>query len=248
MSLLGSIAGVATGLLGGWWNSRQQANWNNWAASRDFERNANLSWQMWNATNQYNSPLEQMKRYREAGLNPNLVYGSMPQSPQPAVVKSSTSAPEYKFDLAQSLNMFNQLENSKLNNDLTRAEISNKLQQKDINDVAMSSTLASIALAKQRLGFDAQQAEDAHQESLARRKLMEANTSGSILHNLLSQVSYISKREEGRFWDQTFGDGTEGSGSFWHSLGPVYSTISRILGAFAPVKSAKKRFVFRPYS
>lgn len=30
---------------------------------------------MWNRTNQYNSPAEQMKRYAQAGLNPNLIYG-----------------------------------------------------------------------------------------------------------------------------------------------------------------------------
>lgn len=32
--------------------------------------------EMWNKANTYNSPTEQMKRLREAGLNPNLVYGS----------------------------------------------------------------------------------------------------------------------------------------------------------------------------
>lgn len=38
-------------------------------------QNTDNQWQMWNATNQYNSPLEQMKRYKAAGLNPNLIYG-----------------------------------------------------------------------------------------------------------------------------------------------------------------------------
>jgi hypothetical protein len=31
---------------------------------------------MWNKSNLYNSPQAQMQRYREAGLNPNLIYGS----------------------------------------------------------------------------------------------------------------------------------------------------------------------------
>lgn len=31
---------------------------------------------LWNMNNAYNTPVEQMKRLREAGLNPNLVYGS----------------------------------------------------------------------------------------------------------------------------------------------------------------------------
>ena len=29
----------------------------------------------WNMQNQYNSPAEQMKRYKEAGLSPHLIYG-----------------------------------------------------------------------------------------------------------------------------------------------------------------------------
>lgn len=32
--------------------------------------------QQWNRENEYNSPLEQMKRLEAAGLNPNLVYGN----------------------------------------------------------------------------------------------------------------------------------------------------------------------------
>ncbi|MBQ3410779.1 MAG: hypothetical protein IJH30_03405, partial [Bacillus sp. (in: Bacteria)] len=29
----------------------------------------------WERENAYNSPIQQMQRYREAGLNPNLIYG-----------------------------------------------------------------------------------------------------------------------------------------------------------------------------
>lgn len=38
-------------------------------------RNIEEQWKMWNATNEYNHPAAQMARYREAGLNPNLIYG-----------------------------------------------------------------------------------------------------------------------------------------------------------------------------
>lgn len=41
----------------------------------------------WNRQNQYNSPKEQMLRFKEAGLNPNLIYGQMSQSP---VVRTSS--------------------------------------------------------------------------------------------------------------------------------------------------------------
>lgn len=36
--------------------------------------------ELWNLSNKYNSPSEQMKRYASAGLNPNLAYSQMPQT------------------------------------------------------------------------------------------------------------------------------------------------------------------------
>lgn len=38
--------------------------------------NAFANRQQWEVQNEYNAPAEQMKRYRAAGLNPNLIYGS----------------------------------------------------------------------------------------------------------------------------------------------------------------------------
>ena len=49
--------------------------WKNYAvqlalAENEFEHNK----EMWNLQNEYNSPKSQMARYKEAGLNPNLIY------------------------------------------------------------------------------------------------------------------------------------------------------------------------------
>lgn len=40
-------------------------------AQKEFERNI----KMWKMQNRYNSPKEQMSRFKKAGLNPNLIYG-----------------------------------------------------------------------------------------------------------------------------------------------------------------------------
>lgn len=53
--------------------------------------------EMWNRQNQYNSPQMQMQRFRDAGLNPNLIYGQgtpgnatqMPKYQAPQLDKSS---------------------------------------------------------------------------------------------------------------------------------------------------------------
>lgn len=66
--------------------------------AQDFEKAENeLAYlrdiEMWNMQNQYNSPIEQMKRYQEAGLNPNLIYGQgTPGNAQNMPTYSATKA------------------------------------------------------------------------------------------------------------------------------------------------------------
>lgn len=63
------IAGLSTaGTLGATYMNNQSVRDTN-------EQNIQNQWDMWHATNQYNTPHEQMLRYAEAGLNPNLIYG-----------------------------------------------------------------------------------------------------------------------------------------------------------------------------
>lgn len=40
------------------------------------KKNRKFQQEMWNMTNDYNSPVQQRRRLQEAGLNPNLIYGS----------------------------------------------------------------------------------------------------------------------------------------------------------------------------
>jgi len=51
--------------------ARQQRDWN-WEMQNRQNR-FNLS--MWNAANEYNTPAAQMERFKDAGLNPHLIYG-----------------------------------------------------------------------------------------------------------------------------------------------------------------------------
>lgn len=61
---------------------------------------ANLQYQndvnMWNLQNAYNSPSAQMQRYKEAGLNPYLIYGSGSAS-----AGNASSAPSYNSGTAR---------------------------------------------------------------------------------------------------------------------------------------------------
>lgn len=71
MSFLSSVASS----LGGFGNSLLQGFTNEYFSRRDIKYKDGLNWQHWLAQNEYNSPAAQMQRFREAGLNPNLIYG-----------------------------------------------------------------------------------------------------------------------------------------------------------------------------
>lgn len=131
---------------------------NNYASDRDWSRNAAMNWQMWEANNSYNHPKNVMSRYREAGLNPNLIYGQMPQASQPAAVHSSTKP----VDVDINWMLANQLENSELTNDLTREEIQNKVEQHNINDATYAETLARTKLTNKRTELEDAYYKDRH--------------------------------------------------------------------------------------
>lgn len=48
----------------------------------------------WDKVNQYNSPMQQMERYKEAGLNPHLIYGSAQNSPSAMIRQTQQDAPK----------------------------------------------------------------------------------------------------------------------------------------------------------
>lgn len=143
---------------------------NNYASDRDWSRNAAMNWQMWEANNEYNHPKNVMSRYRAAGLNPNLIYGQMPQASQPAAVHSSTKP----VDVDINWMLANQVENSELTNDLTREEIQNKVEQHSINDAAFAETLARTKLTNKRTELEDAYYKDRHAFNEAQIRNLDA--------------------------------------------------------------------------
>lgn len=74
MAIAGLLAGAGAGLVGGFFNalSAESANDANLQLMHDQQY-----WQerMWDKNNEYNTPKNQIQRLKEAGLNPNLMYG-----------------------------------------------------------------------------------------------------------------------------------------------------------------------------
>lgn len=67
-AILSAGSSIATGV-GNYQGTRKQQH-----------RAHRLNLDAWNRQNEYNHPLAQMQRLREAGLNPNMIYGSSPTS------------------------------------------------------------------------------------------------------------------------------------------------------------------------
>ena len=81
----------------------------------------------WNRQTLYNSPIEQMKRLKEAGLNPNMVYGSG-QAQQPAQPVRGTDMKSWnptppQVDLGEAVRGSLSAEQAILNQQLTKANI-----------------------------------------------------------------------------------------------------------------------------
>lgn len=101
----------------------------------------------YNMQNTYNSPAAQMQRYREAGLNPNLIYG---QSNEAAPVRSSETpswnprAPEFNLDAGPAISAYFQtkMQDAQLRN----METVNTVQQQEaiLKGAQTQATLAGI--------------------------------------------------------------------------------------------------------
>lgn len=95
-AVLGGIIGAGASLLGNVFNlggnkrtNQRQADFN----TQMYERQRADALADWERNNAYNSPSQQMQRFKEAGLNPNLVYGQM-QNAQP-IRSVDAKAPDF---------------------------------------------------------------------------------------------------------------------------------------------------------
>lgn len=130
---------LITGIIGNSLNYASQENTNR--ANRQLAEYQN-AWNLeqWNRENEYNSPLKQMERYQEAGLNPNLIYGNGVSSSGNSSTLRSADMPNQiapKLDISSTvqsaIDVYNALRK-------TDAEVDNIV--KDTEQKEISSTLA----------------------------------------------------------------------------------------------------------
>lgn len=121
ISALG-LAGFSSGLnlISDLFSQKQQNKNNLELAKYTFDRNM----EAWREQSEYNSPLNQLKRYQEAGLNPNLIYGQMDEgnassAPQMSTPTSGRISP---IDL---LGQYTQIQNLQADLEVKQAQAEN---------------------------------------------------------------------------------------------------------------------------
>lgn len=135
---------AATGLLqtgASIWSNRASQNANMRLAKYQYSKDL----EMWNRNNEYNTPAAQMQRLEDAGLNPNIVYGSGTVSGNTSGSMPHYQAPRIQYetpvpDIPQMIGMYQDIRKSNAEIDLIKA------QTKATYNTSMNKELEGILL------------------------------------------------------------------------------------------------------
>lgn len=159
---LGSMVNGAVGLgsdsLQSEYNIAAQKELANYNAQMQMQLNKqtqDYNLQMWNLTNQYNSPQAQMLRFAEAGLNPNLVYslsntaGSAPNLEAPKFDTGPYNPVDTRYQRAQLQLALaehkQQVTNQAIENDLKRQQLVLSARAADREDRLADAQIKNLA-------------------------------------------------------------------------------------------------------
>lgn len=95
---IGTGAGLALNAIGSFFQNRSAKHRQQEAFAQQEKMQAlqnAYNTRMWHMSNEYNSPANQMRLFKEAGLNPNLVYGEMSDISSTPMHSGSGSAPGF---------------------------------------------------------------------------------------------------------------------------------------------------------
>lgn len=106
--------------------------------------NYDLEVEQWNRANAYNTPSAQMQRYKEAGLNPNLIYSQSNEasSSAPTAGANFSGGPGYsELEGTRFIDDYTALSQQQLNEKNTEADVNLKNSQADLNAANTASAL-----------------------------------------------------------------------------------------------------------
>ena len=138
---------------------------------------------MWNKQNAYNTPAAQMQRYRDAGLNPNLIYSqgnpgnaSPPPTAAPAHVENVWS--KTGSDSLALLQNYQDWQVKKANVDNVRAQTALTLQQQA--NAKVDQALKNVSLAQNQFNYSQSCKLGQNQLDMAAQNLRQATINANL--------------------------------------------------------------------
>ena len=178
--LPGAILGVGSSLLSNIGSKKRQ----NQADAKNIE--------FWKMQNQYNTPAAQMQRLKDAGLNPNLIYGSSPAgaSGSAGSIAPSKPAPYAIKDPSQTIAQMALLEAQKNNLDANTYKTNTSGQLTEVQKEILNATKSSsIEIRK----LEADQAREEALSAMYRR--LELSQSFQKRVDILSELVKQNKSQ-----------------------------------------------------
>lgn len=181
------LAGLSTaGSLGATFMNNQSVRDTN-------EQNINNQWDMWHATNQYNTPHEQMLRYAEAGLNPNLIYGqSNTTSP---VNVGNAQAPDFSGlnnllpTVMNALTSRSNIRNIDATTELNKANAAIKLMESNFTQQSIEAQLAKTGAETSNLKKQSAQIEQNIKLAVQQFELGEVDKAIKLMEKELTSLN-----------------------------------------------------------
>ncbi|QXP44122.1 MAG: DNA pilot protein [Arizlama microvirus] len=158
---------------------------------------------MWEKTNQYNAPAMQMRRYGEAGLNPNLVY-SQGNSGNATASMPKYTPPERKFQMPDTMAILSQFQDFALKTQaLNNSKLLNETNEKKLQILGIEEALKNLELnTKDPLAFRAAgwgnifpDGKSSTEYSLDAQRLKNAQTEQQI-NQVLKQIGLTSSQAD----------------------------------------------------
>ena len=130
-------------------------NQNRKETARQNELDRQFQLDMWNRTNDYNSPIKQMERLKAGGLNPNLVYGNGATTTANNITPMASKplpAPNTGQVLQSGIMQIADLEQKRMQNDLVASQIFNNglMSEKITQDTNKAVATTNESLFKSR--------------------------------------------------------------------------------------------------
>lgn len=177
-----------------------QRHWNN----KDYKKQRADSLSDWHMQNAYNSPEEQMKRLKAAGLNPHLVYGNGADAQMGAPMRSTdlkeTAINLPQFDAGSVLGTYNQMK-------MTDAQVNNLESlmetQKDQRALLKAQELNTLMSTK-TAGLDYETKSELQKYQLEAAKIgnqrMEAELTNTLIKNHMDSftANFMQRTQEER--------------------------------------------------